>query len=278
MSFLPPSTSFLVVARVQCFSPENSSSLGISMEYVETNRPTCLLPRFSLHLYEYHLTSIDVCVCSKELTISILARAIEHGAATSDVASPTVLEPLIEHSYHVVSAANPSCTTTNSTAVRLLQHALTLLRDPASVGAAAPAGAEAAARLRLRRRAVHALATALHQSNRVSEPLALHRRALAHALHNAGDAESAATLEPRVHIAALSVVRLYMLSEAGAEDLARVADRPDCCEGSWKTLYGRGRPGQLNRFFQPVVERDNSAEINNITVRCPCSYSDTIPL
>ena len=69
-----------------------------------------------------------------------------------------------------------------------------------------------------------------------------------------------------MHITALSVARLYMLSESGAEDLARVADRPDCCEGSWKTLYGRGRPGFNNRFFQPVVKRDNTAEVNNVMV------------
>lgn len=208
-----------------------------------------------------------MCVCSKELTISILARAIEHGAASTSAASPTVLEPLIEHSYHIVSAANPTCATTNSTAVRLLLHALTLLRDPTSVGLASPPRSEAAVRLRLRRRAVHALATALHQNNRVSEPLVLHRRALAHALQHCGDPESVCTVESRVHIAALSIVRLYMLSDSGAEDLARVADRPDCCEGSWKTVYGRGRPGQHNRFFQPIVQRDNSAEINNTAVR-----------
>lgn len=132
--------------------------------------------------------------------------------------------------------------------------------------------AESVERLKLRRRAVHALATALHQNNRVSEPLALQRRALAHALHTAGNPEAVSTLEPRVHIAALSIVRLYMLSEDGSEDLARVADRPDCCEGSWKTLYGRGRPGQNNRFFQPVVKRDNGAEISNVAVRVLFSF------
>jgi hypothetical protein len=215
-------------------------------------------------------------MCSKELTISILARAVEHGAATSGVATPAVLQALIEHSYHVVSAANPTSATSNSTAVRLLLHALTLLREPPTTAApSGPAKMEASARLLLRRRAVHALATALHQSNRVSEPLALHRRALAHALHTSGSSESVVTLEPRVHIAALSIVRLYMLSEEGSTGLAHIADRPDCCEGSWKTLYGRGRPGPNNRYFQPVVKRDNSAEISNVTVRFQANPSSS---
>lgn len=197
-----------------------------------------------------------------------LARAVEHAAATSEPGSATVVEPLIEFCYHVVCAPSPAASSAFTTAVHLLLYALQMLRRPAGADGDAPAG-DPDRRLRLRTRALHALAVALHQSNRVRHPLLMHRRALALVLRASGDEASMWTVEPRVHIVVLAAVRLFMLSEDGQRHLAAVADRSDCPEGAWKTTYGRGRPGRAHRFFQPVVHRDNTAEVAQVSVRLP---------
>lgn len=206
-------------------------------------------------------------VCSKDLAIGILARAVEHAAATSGPGSLIVIEPLIEFCYHVVCAPSPAASSTFTTAVHLLLYALHTLRAPAAADDGAATPADWNRRLRLRTRALHALAIALHQSNRVRDPLLMHRRALAHVLRASGDAASMWTLEPRVHIAVLATVRLFMLSEDGQGHLSAAADRSDCPEGAWKTTYGRGRPGRARRFFQPVIQRDSAAEVQQVSVR-----------
>lgn len=218
--------------------------------------------------------------CSKDLAIGILARAVEHAAATAHVESPVVVEPLIEYCYHVVCAPSPATSTSFTTAVHLLLFALQTLRErqpelgdassPASAASSGAASAVAAAgRLQLRTRALHALAVALHQTNRVRDPLLMHRRALALVLRASGDEASMWTLEPRVHIVVLAIVRLFMLSKPGKQHLNAAADRSDCPEGAWKTVYGRGRPGRAGRFYPAIVDRDNAAETQNTSVR-PC--------
>eukprot|EP00892_Ulva_mutabilis_P006232 jgi/Ulvmu1/3981/UM182_0009.1 len=200
----------------------------------------------------------------KDLAIGILGRAVEHAAASAAPHSPIIAEPLIEYCYHIVCAPSPATSTSFTTAVHLLLYALRTLRDPGTT----PADSESAGptrRLQLRTRALHTLAVALHQTNRVRDPLLMHRRALALVLRASGDEASMWTLEPRVHIVVLAIVRLFMLSHAGQQHLNAAADRSDCPEGTWKTTYGRGRPGRARRFFQPVVHRDNGVEARQVS-------------
>jgi hypothetical protein len=132
-------------------------------------------------------------------------------------------------------------------------------------------------RTRLRARAIAAIATALHNRNWVSEPLRLWRQVLAMQMQAAKDARHVSTVEARVHVCALAVTRLFMLSEAGANELAKVADSPAVAEGSWRTTYGRGRPGRGGIYFQPVVPRDCSKERAHLTVRRPTPSVATAP-
>ena len=141
----------------------------------------------------------------------------------------------------------------------------------ASARNSAAAALDPALRDRLTARAVQALATGLHMRNCVTAPLALWRRVLARQMALARDALAPAALEARAHICALVTVKLFMLSERGAEELARCADSSTAGDGHWRTTFGKGRPARIGVYMQPVVPRATDKERRQLHVRhCFC--------
>ena len=139
-----------------------------------------------------------------------------------------------------------------------------LVREPTCSSMQLPAEE----RERLAARAVRALATGLHMHNCVSEPLRLWRKVLASTLLDTRDEHAAETLEARAHVTALSLVKLFMLSEQGEEKLSRCADSSAGGDGVWRTTFGRGRPSRDGIYFQPVVPHDSSRERAQLQVCC----------
>jgi hypothetical protein len=125
----------------------------------------------------------------------------------------------------------------------------------------------AAKRLALRSRAMRVLASALHHCNRVSDPLRICMHALAMQMLALRSATHVATLETRATVCALSVAKLFMLSEQGMEALSQIADCPAAPEGMWRTVFGRGRPGHGQIYFTPVVPHDSLKERRHLLVR-----------
>lgn len=250
---------------------------------------------------QLYCVTLNLLARSKLAAILTLSRAIEHvvaGVRNGDSGShnggsplpPLLLEPLIEHSAVVLANSGPSTATTPAQAVGLVLLALHRLRElaaapddgnAAATGARANAAAGARGRsrricdatavlcerdvLRLRTRALAVLAAALHQRNRISDPLEMQRRALALVLRACGDPCALCTVEPRAHICALAAARLYMLSDAGFTELSWAADQM-LPQGLWKSTYGKGRPGRGSAFHNPVIARDCRHEVAQTAV------------
>jgi hypothetical protein len=244
--------------------------------------------------------------------VQFLSRAVEHAVASTSEQSVFIVEPLIELAHALISAGPTLSSSSSQVHIHLVLYALSLLApcssDPSSPTgtetpeAAPPKAAEflpstpssasssssggssvvkegpwrmsSRKRLALRSRAMRALASALHYCNRVSDPLRICQHALAMQMLALRSAAHAATLEMRATICALSVAKLFMLSEQGNEALSLVADCPAAPEGTWRTLFGRGRPSHAQIYLSPVVPHDSMKERTELLVRrLACSYS-----
>jgi hypothetical protein len=246
------------------------------------------------------------------MAVQFLSRAVEHAVASTSEHSVFIVEPLIELVNALISAGPTLSSSGCQVHIHLVLYALSLLAPggstvPSSTCTDTPKAAQpkaaaflpstppsasssssgsspviqegpwrmaAGKRLALRSQGMRALASALHYCNRVSDPLRICQHALAMQMLSLRCATHVATLEMRATISALSVAKLFMLSEQGMEALSLVADCPAAPERTWRTLFGRGRPGHSQVYFTPIVPHDSTKERTDLLVRllaCSCS-------